>query len=369
MSRPLIAIDARGYVTRGGVGRYTRNLVHHLLAASSGDWAFRILISNRHKPEDLPVPPGANPDIRVSRATWQNPEEEERYLGAETTGVNLFHSMTGQWVPDDIPAVSTVHDVTPLVHPTLVAEPIRALFQRICGAAARNRAVLADSVQTARDLVRLLDVNPLRVNTVYGAADPCFTVRPADARLLVEAGVRPDGFFLAVGVTAPHKNLIRLLRAYASTDVTSPLVIVGAPGLGADVAREAVDRLQVTGRVRVVPAPDDETLAALYGACRGFIYPSLYEGFGLPVLEAMACGAPVICSNNSSLPELAGDSALLVSANSDDQIADAIRLLDGHADLRQALRAAGPERAARFSWDRAARQTLAVYRQVLEEAA
>jgi alpha-1,3-rhamnosyl/mannosyltransferase len=367
--RPLVAIDARGYFTRGGVGRYTRNLVDHLLTTARRELSFRLLISNRHRPEDLVLPPGTSADVVVSRATWQDSDQENRYLADEVTGVDLFHSLTGQWVPVVTPAVSTIHDVTPLVCPALIADPIRAMFERICRGLPRSRAVIADSHHTARDLVRLLDVDPERITTVHAAVDDCFVARPPDWAALASFGVEPDGFFLAVGVTAPHKNLLGLLRAYAASSASSPLIIVAASGPGADVAREAVDRLRLADRVRVVPAPGDEKLASLYGACRGFIYPSFYEGFGLPVLEAMACGAPVICSDNSSLPEVAGESALFVAADRGDEIAGAIRTLDADADLRARLRASGPPQAARFSWPRAARQTIGVYQRVLRDAA
>jgi alpha-1,3-rhamnosyl/mannosyltransferase len=369
VSTPLVAIDARGYFTRGGVGRYTRNLVDQLLVTSRGEFAFRLLISNRHRPEDVALPKRASAQVVVSQATWQHAEEEAAYLESEVAGADLFHSMTGQWVPAGVPTVSTVHDVTPLVCPTLIAEPIRATFQRICRGLPRARAVLADSAHTARDLVRLLDVDARRITTVCGAADSGFAVRPPDSAALAPLGVRPDRFFLSVGVAAPHKNLMGLLRGYAASGVRAPLLIAGAGGLGAQVVREAIDRLRLADRVRFVLAPEDEQLASLYATCRGFLYPSLYEGFGLPVLEAMACGAPVICANNSSLPEVAGESAILVAAERDEAIAEAIRQIDADADLRARLRASGPEQAARFSWRRAARQTLNVYQRVLEEAA
>lgn len=176
--------------------------------------------------------------------------------------------------------------------------------------------------------------------------------------------VRP--YVLAVGNLEPRKNLPGLLRAFArlAPEVPHDLVLVGAEGWLTGEIHATLDELRLGGRVRMTGFVEDADLPAWYGAADLFVYPSLYEGFGLPVLEAMACGAPVVTSNVSSLPEVAGDAALLVDPSDVDSIAEEMRRGLTDAALALDLRRRGQLRAADFTWDRTAEQTVAVYREV-----
>jgi glycosyltransferase involved in cell wall biosynthesis len=176
-------------------------------------------------------------------------------------------------------------------------------------------------------------------------------------------------YLLAVGTLEPRKNLLTLLHAYAALPPSvPPLVLTGSPGWGNQTLATTLATLNLGERVRFTGYVADEVLPALYSAAELFLYPSLYEGFGLPVLEAMACGAPVITSSTSSLPEVAGAAAVLIDPQRADHLAEAIQTLLETPDQRARLREAGLARAQTFSWDRCAQDTVNVYRQVLGAA-
>lgn len=204
-----------------------------------------------------------------------------------------------------------------------------------------------------------------RVRTIYpgsrfdGAADAAS----------LPAGLSRFGFWLVVGTLEPRKNLRRLVRAYArlvhSNAGTPPLVIAGGEGWMEDDFDALLSDLGIGERVRRLGYVDDATLASLYANCLAFVYPSLVEGFGLPVLEAMTMGAAVITSNRSSLPEIVGDAGLTVPPEDEEALAGAMRTLADNPGTRERLRAAALRRAAGFSWAAAARSVLEVYQEVL----
>jgi len=178
-------------------------------------------------------------------------------------------------------------------------------------------------------------------------------------------GVTAGGYWLCVGTIEPRKNQRALFEAMAKLPGNRPLLLAGGRGwLMEDMAR-MVNELGLASRVKLTGYVDDAELAWLYANCLGFVYPSLFEGFGLPVLEAMSLGAPVITSGVSSLPEVAGDAALLVDPLDTDQIAEAMARLEGDAGLRASLREAGLARAALFSWDAAAGAASQAYERAL----
>ena len=230
-------------------------------------------------------------------------------------------------------------------------------------AARQARRIITLSRHSARDIARLLRV-PLDKIAVVPAAPRDVFHRAPDPRAVADVQRRYGRFLLCVGVLAPQKNLERVLRAFAQVrDGATQLVLAGRPaGAYADVILRPLAReLDVERRVVFADAPDDETLRTLYHAAVALVYPSLGEGFGLPLVEAMACGCPVLTSNVSSLPEVAGDAALLVDPRDVAAVAGALeRLLDAPA-LRADLVARGRARAALFTWDEAARQTLWCY--------
>jgi glycosyltransferase involved in cell wall biosynthesis len=361
----LVAVDARGYFTGGGIGRYTRNLVRELVSARPAHMTLRLLISNRHTPEDLALVSDEGVDIVVSRAEWMNAEEEDRWLSEEVADATLFHSLSGHWVPMRPASVLTLHDLTPIVRPDLFPADVMRFRYAIKRALARASRVLAVSTATANDARRVFMRSLPPTTVVSEAADEIFTPSEADPALLARLGVARDEFFLCVSVLNPHKNLVALIEAYAQSDVQTPFVIVGAHREAHDTIEQAIAHHGLEGRVRLVGRVTDSELAQLYSSCRAFVYPSLYEGFGLPVIEAMACGAAVIASQTSSVPEVAGGAAFLVDPTDVTSLADALQTVDADGVLREALRRRGLARAAEFSWSRTAELTLAAYSNLL----
>jgi len=232
-------------------------------------------------------------------------------------------------------------------------------------------AVIAISESTRRDAIRLYGMDEEKIRVIYEGVSPRFCVASPEAISVVrQKHSLPESFILSVGTIEPRKNLTSLLGAYRALKNQGAewkLVIVGKKGW---LYEGFFSRLRELGLENEVIFPGfvpDEDLPAFYSAADLFVFPSLYEGFGLPVLEAMACGAPVITSNTSSLPEVAGEAALLVDPTSVEELAGGMRRVLESKELRDELRAKGPKQAAKFRWENAARETLSVYEAVLAD--
>jgi glycosyltransferase involved in cell wall biosynthesis len=262
--------------------------------------------------------------------------------------------------------VVTVHDLAferfPEQYPAAKQRYLR-LMTRI--GTRRATKVIAVSRATGRDLVELYGVPQLKIEVIPNGLSAGFG-RPTAAALeqFRVDRVLPPEFFLFVGTLQPRKNLETLLRAYALVcgQTDWPLIVVGAAGWLYDPVFHLVRQLGIGERVQFIGYAPGEELPYLYSAASVFVLPSRYEGFGLPVLEAMACGTPVVTSDRSSLPEVAGDAALLIDPERPQSIADALLRLACDPALRQELAARGLQRAAPFTWRRSAEATLAVYR-------
>jgi glycosyltransferase involved in cell wall biosynthesis len=236
--------------------------------------------------------------------------------------------------------------------------------------ARRARRVIAISESTKRDVVDLLGVPADRVDVVYCGTDESFHPLPAAAvdHFRRERAL-PERFILFLGTLEPRKNVQALVRAYGRWHAAEPgipkLVVGGGKGWYYDQIFTEVEALGLAGEVIFPGYIGQEELPLWYNAADLFVYPSRFEGFGLPVLEAMACGTPVVTSSVSSLPEVAGDAALLVPPDDEAQLIDAMRRALGDKALRQEMRAKGQTHAATFTWERTARQTVAAYERAL----
>ena len=371
----LIGIDAsRATIARRtGTETYSRNLIRALIGLGSGH-RFRLYTNG---PAEVLGATAANVEIRSIPfpRLWTHVR-----LSAEM----LMHPPDVLFVPAHVlplihprRSVVTVHDLGYLHYP----EAHRVADRRYLDWSTRwngrqATAVLADSRATKDDLVRAYGVNPGRVHVVYLGRDETFgPVRDVDQLARVREHYSVAGrYFLYVGTLQPRKNLARVIDAFARltgdptlaptlSDVQ--LVLAGKRGWLYDDLFAQVTRLGLASRVVFPGYVEEADLPALLSGALALVFPSLYEGFGIPVLEAGACGVPVITSNTSSLPEVAGDAALLVDPHDVDAIADAMFRIATDAKLRAELDRRGQENVKRFSWEKCAQETLAV----LEEAA
>jgi glycosyltransferase involved in cell wall biosynthesis len=260
-----------------------------------------------------------------------------------------------------VPSLVTCYDLIPLVYPEYFTATQRLMYRLAHLLALRTaRVILAISQATQSDLVRAFHVDPQRVHVTPLAADATFAPRSAAQIAAARSKYAlPEQYVLYLGINKPHKNLPRLVEAWRLSNIK--LVIAGQWDERYPEARQLAKDLGLEDQI-VFAGPIEETdLPALYSGATLFVFPSLYEGFGLPVLEAMACGTPVVCSNTSSLPEVAGDAALLCDPRDATSIAQAVLRAQTDVALREMLRERGLARAAQFTWDNVARQTLAAY--------
>ncbi len=265
--------------------------------------------------------------------------------------------------------VLTLHDVLPLSVPGS-GRALEKIIYRIWlpHAVRKAQAVIAPSSQSQADILRYLPVEPERVSVIPNGVSSFFHPLPEPdvRRHLIRRFGLEDPFILTVGSAAPRKNIGRVVEAFAILAKDFPrlrLVLAGSRPMDRSAARTipafAADRILKVGPV------SDSDLVALYAGCGLFVFPSLYEGFGLPPLEAMACAAPVVCSDRSSLPEVVGDVARLVDPTDIGGMADAMHEILSDKKLRRKMRERGPAWAQKFSWERNARSTMEVYRKVV----
>jgi glycosyltransferase involved in cell wall biosynthesis len=261
----------------------------------------------------------------------------------------------------------TVHDVTFMLIPQRYPATRLLYMEGITRAAARVADAIITPSQTVRqDVIRMLNVPPDRIVAIPEAPGPQYApIDDEDALRKVRWKYRlPSRYVLSVGSLEPGKNRARLFQACAALrgeHAQAPVVVVGQPAWRYEGDYDVVRRLGLEERVRFLGFVPDEDMPALYSGATCLAFPSLYEGFGLPVLEAMACGAPVLTSNVSATAEVAGDAALLVNPYDTDALTEALDRLLTDAELRARLRGLGIERARQFSWQRAARQAAIVY--------
>jgi len=361
-----------------GIGRYVINLARAMASLLRDDERI-ILLHDPTEPFSRDLQALAGEQVQVVKAPISPFSLRQQWVVPRLLrrlGVDLCHSpyYLMPYRPG-VPTVLTVYDLIPLHFPQYVSPQARLLFRWATGLALRAAdRVIAISQHTAQDLRAAYAIGPSRLTVIPLAAAPTFYPRPApEVSAVRQKYGLPDRYLLYVGSNKPHKNLLRLVEAWAQYAIRNthcaPHATLVIAGLWDPRYPQPRQRAQALGLDESViwlgPLPDAD-LPALYSGAATFVFPSLYEGFGLPVLEAMACGTPVACSNSSSLPEVVGDAARTFDPGDAAAIAAALRDLVSDKTLRTRLRERGLQRAGHFSWTRTARETLDLYRQVEE---
>ncbi len=363
-----IAIDARK-LHDFGIGTYLRNLLHEL-AAIDPSTEYVCLA----RPGDLAEVAAAGANIRAVAETapaYSLTEQLRLPLAARRLRADLFHA-PHYVLPPFLPgrAVVTIHDCIHLRFPQYL--PSRAAWVYAHGmirlAARKAERVLTVSEASKRDILHYTGVRPDKVVVIHNGLDARFSTAP-DEEALDRVKQRFDlghPYVLYVGNIKPHKNLERLIEAFATARASGPddlrLIVIGDEISKYPALRQRVHRHRLDKHVRFFGFQPAATLVAFYRLARAFVFPSLYEGFGLPPLEAMANNTPVVTSHLSSMPEVAGDAAILVDPYDPASIADGLRRAVNDEPLRQQLIARGRERVKAFSWRQAAVRTLEAYR-------
>jgi len=373
--RVRVGIDVRK-LHDFGIGTYIRNVLRQL-ARLDRTTEFVLLA----RPEDAPALSTLGQNFRTVAETAGNYSLAEQLkipLALRREGVTLFHA-PHYVLPPLVPcrSVVTIHDCIHLMFPQYLPNRLAFGYARASIAAAARRAtrVLTVSESSKRDILRFVDAEPSKIDVIYNAYDERFAIEPKeeDVVRVRERFQLHDEFVLYAGNVKPHKNLERLIDAFHLVRKSGldhlKLVLIGDEISKYAALRRAVHRHQLHQYVRFLGYVPEETLAVMYRLAGVFVFPSLYEGFGLPPLEAMASGTPVVTSNVSSLPEVAGDAAVLVDPYDPGAIADGIRRVLTDESLRGAMRQRGLDRARQFSWEQSVRRVRDIYGDVCEAPA
>lgn len=381
-----IGVDARlFYHQPAGISNYTLNLLQAFTDLQSvqsnhaqedgldiSDLEFLVFQHRKHGTPLVDCPNFRR--VTVYSPTHTKLEQLSLPLELLRFSLDLLHST--DFIPPlyaFVPAVITVHDLAFLHWPHFLTEDSAAYYGQIDRAVMRAHHIIVPSKSTKKDLIAQLGVPDGRVSVIYEAANPRYRPLPLDQtrREITSKFDIPERYILFVGTIEPKKNVDRLVKAfhymrnkYWVDDVH--LVIVGGYGWLYEETMRIVDELDLRKTTHLLGRVSDEDIWKLYVGAHCHVHAAHYEGFGLPPLEAMACGTPTIVSNISSLPEVVGDAALLVDPNDWEEIAVAMHRLLTDQELHEELREKGLQRATCFSWRKAAIQTLSVYRHVLD---
>lgn len=362
-----IGIDISQSVYGGtGVAAYTKNLVEALLKLNSNE-RYVLFGSSMRRGQDLkqmfkslpkqtsiqakffPFPPSF-----LSRL-WNNLHvvDIERFTGR----VDIFH--TSDWIepPSICPKVTTIHDMIVYKYPELLNPNIvKTQRQRLEWVRKDGTFIIADSESTKQDIISHLKVPPSRIEVVYLGVSEVFRSAKPDAQAVLDKYLLQGPFVLSVGTREPRKNLTTVVEAFKQLNRSQlELLIVGKYGWGKDVV--------LMPQIRILETATDSELAVLYSHAQCFVYPSLYEGFGLPILEAMSAGTPVITSDRGSLKEIAAEAAMFADPQSAKSVAEMMEQVLGLNSTQRASQIEkGKQHAAQFTWEKTAQQTLNIYK-------
>lgn len=366
-----IGFDARTVRFRGGIGTYTHNLLREF-----GEAGVEVVVFCQDR-EKQGIPQADSftlVSVDIDVLAWGGRGTLRSLI--KEAGVDLLHAPT-PWAPTPVPVplVTTVHDVAPFLYPEVLSPVLRYRYRRQfirTVQEARRIITVSQVLQSALHLYTRVD--PAKVRVIHNGVSSRFEPIVDEK---VRSSVRrrhglPECYALWAGDFRREKNLTFLVQGWARLSRRladlPPLVMAGEKLGEYQKVRNEVRKLGIEDKVLFPGFIPGDDLPAVYSAACVFVFPSLYEGFGLPPLEAMACGTPCVVSNSSSLPEVTGSAALLFNPTSLDSFEECVARVLTDPDLRENLRQQGLQRAAQFRWSRSARETLQVYRDVLEEA-
>lgn len=365
-----------------GLGQYTYHLVKSL--QDSGQAEVELFYGGGWNRELRSAPTRGIVTMKsLAKRFLPNPYALSRFVqqrtfnrGIRALKPQIYHEPNFLAFKAEIPSVITVHDLSwirfPHTHPI---ERVRAMDTYFEKGLRRAALVLTDSVFVKNELMEVFGIGAERIRPIMLGVESLFRPQTADETLpvLQKLALTHGEYLLAVGTLEPRKNLKVVLRAFAQLPAAfrkrHPLVLVGMKGWHTSEFEAQIAPLVQAGEVRELGYLPREDLATVIAGATTLIYPSIYEGFGLPPLEAMACGVPVITSNVSSIPEVVGDAGIMLAPHDVDGIADAIRLVAEDADVRRDLAVKALLRSAEFTWGKCAEQTVEAYRDALKGGA
>lgn len=374
-----VAINATPLIfPASGVAQYARSLAQALLKRSDVECFFfygygwsrelrRSAVPGTERLKSLLLKLLPRPDAVVRRV------QQGFFRSVDRLACGVYHEPNFFPFKSDLPTVTTIHDLAPLRFPDTYTERSRLKWQTLLpNALSNSRLILTDSEFIRAELLSVFDVDPSKVRAIPLGVNPEYRVL-SDAVLakgLARYSLESRRYSLSVGTIEPRKNLLTTLQAYRTLPIglarQFPLIIVGGRGWLTTRIEEAIKKLESEGRARYLGYVEQADMPVLYGGAKMLVYPSLYEGFGFPPLEAMACGTPVVISNRASLPEVVGGAGLQIDPMDGEALKAAILSLLSESDRWTQLRDAGLSRARAFSWDRCAELTVEAYRAVLQ---
>lgn len=376
---PTIGIDyTPAYEQGAGIGRLVRDLIT-ALARQDTTTDYRLFVSGAAK-ENLPIAPAANFAWKPTRITplwlariWQRtrlPLPVETFVGK----VDLFHATDFTLPPtlSSTKTILTVHDLSFVRVPDAASHKLKKYLDVVVprSAHAANH-VIADSQSTKNDLIKYYDLSPDKITVLLSGIDSRYQIIKSVTSVMTIRNkyiIPETPYIFCVGTIQPRKNYSRAIKALKilrDEGYELDFVIAGGKGWLEDEMYQTITETGQQNHIHLIGFADDDDLPALYSGAECVVFPSLYEGFGFPVLEGMACGTPVVTSNISSLPEVAGNAALLVDPYNIEAIADAIRRILDDSNLRKNLIEHGIVQAAKFTWEKSAQQLCQIYNDIL----
>jgi len=370
-----ISIDVR-MINKTGIGRYVRNLIFNLTKIDK-DNHYTLFFNKTQQKNYIDI--------------WRNDNFKKKFIGSSIftikeqiefpfhlilENIDVFHSphfVLPLLYPSK--SVVTIHDLTPIIFPEeLTSKKARIYYRGMLFLAIKKaNKIIAVSNYTKKDIVNIFGISPGKIEVVYEGVNDCY--RPIKDKRILDHIKKKFGidreFLLYVGLSKPHKNLVRLIKAFKilrkNIRLDLKLVIAGKIDPRYPEVRKIVDKLGLREDVIFTDFVSDQDLVLLYNAAKAFVFPSLYEGFGLPPLEAMACGTPVVSSKVASLAEVLGDAAVVFHPLDIHDMADKVYQVVSDENLRKQLSEKGIRWVKRFSWEKCARETLKIYEKVHNE--